>query len=166
MSAEPNSLPVAESSAKEPTVIPIPIDGAHAVQKRKVKTAEAQQLKQDLNLQQIDRPTLQLLNKIGIDARAIGITQITDGSILATHEGVYEAIQAVRKRLEEAEGLDCESLCMAANAMASLAKANASMVKASGASQPQQEKATRGRRSFPKGVQIGPLIEAKPANAA
>lgn len=142
---------------QEPTTI-ITLDGVGPVRKRRIPLRESQAVQESMGLAKIERPTLMRLAQLGIDAEAIGVSKVTSGSMLATYEGLCEVMEAVRGRLDES--LDIEQLTNLAQAFSALAKAQAAVTKAGGSVTIPTEK-NKGRRSFTKGAQIGPMVEVK-----
>lgn len=120
------------------------------------------------------------LQNLGINVRAAGLSEIKTGSILVTLEGAGEIEKALSKAIkdlakrplddtdetdDDGNPIGCtagESLAMCANAFASIMKGKAALLKVASEISA-GERQTKGRRSFAKGQQIGPVVDVKPA---
>lgn len=138
----------------------VPIDGVPPVNKP-VTWHDSKKIAAEMGLIPVSRPTLMRLAQLGIDAEGIGISKVTTGSILCSFEGICEVQEKLLSVIADVP--DSESISTAANAYASLIRAQAALIKSGGASTITAEKPKSGRRSFAKGEKIGPVVDVKAA---
>lgn len=123
--------------------------------------------------------SIRKLQTLGINVRAAGLSEIKTGSLLVTLEGAGEIEKALSKTIKdlaqrpfnETDETDedgnpvgataGQSLALCANAYANIMKGKAACVKVLGEIAA-GERQTKGRRSFAKGQQIGPIVDVKP----
>lgn len=163
MNSEENATPPNAPNAAEPPLNPpsiVALEDAEraAAQGRTIRLPE---VANNLGLIHINSASVQRLHQAGLDAETLGVSRIYNGALVINTAAANEAAEIIARKMKDTD--DIESLCMLANAQATLTKAVASAVKAAGGVNIPQEKPTRGRRSFTKGAQIGPAIDIKAA---